>query len=338
MLTGSMERMLDRRNFLVGFTASLLTAPLAAEAQQAGKAYRIGILSPFSRSFGPAPSFEAFRQTLRELGYVDGRNVVFEYRWADGRDDRLPVLAAELIRTRVDVIFSAWGTPTALATKKATSSVPIVFAGVGDAVGVGLVASLARPGGNATGSTFITEETVAKQLELLKAVAPRASRVAVVVNPGNPVYGPMLRASEAPARALGLDLAVVAIQRAEDLEGAFAAAIHDRVDGLVVGRDTVLQLNRVRLVALAASHRLPAVYGMRAFAEGGGLMSYGPDLAETYSRAAYLIDKILRGAKPADVPVEQATKFEFVLNLKTAKTLGLTVLPSLQLRADRVVE
>src|SRR5262249_28218728 len=223
MLTGSMERMLDRRDFLVGFTASLLTAPLAAEAQQAGKTYRIGILSPFSRSFGPAPSFEAFRQTLRELGYVDGRNVAFEYRWADGRDDRLPVLAAELIRTQVDVIFSAWGTPAALATKKATRSVPIVFAGVGNAVGVGMDASLAHPGGNATGSTFITEETVAKQLELLKAVAPRASRVAVVVNPGNPVYGPMLRASEAPARALGLDLAIVRIQRAEDLDGAFAA-------------------------------------------------------------------------------------------------------------------
>ena len=330
--------MIDRRNFLVSFTATLLTAPLVTEAQQAVKTYRIGVLSPFAPSFGPAPSFEAFRQALKELGYVDGRNVVLEYRWADGRAERLPDLAADLVRAGVDIVFSAWGTPTALATKKATSTVPIVFAGVGDAVGVGLVASLARPGGNATGSTFITEDTIAKQLELLRAVLPRASRVGVVVNPSNPVYGSMLRASEAPARALGLGLVVVGVQRAEDLEPALQAAVKGHVDGLVVGRDTVLQVNRLRFLALTANHRLPAVYGMHEFVDGGGLMSYGPDLADMYRRAAYLIDKILRGAKPSDVPVEQATKFELVLNLKTAKTLGLAIPPSLLIRADRVAE
>ncbi len=196
--------MITRRTFITTVSVGLLAAPLAAEAQQAGKVTRIGVLSPFSSSFGPGPSFEAFRQTLRELGYVEGRNIALEYRWADGRYDRLPFLTAELVRLRIDVIFSAWSTPAALATKKATSSIPIVFAGVGDAVGVGLVASLARLGGNVTGSTFITEETIGKQLELLKKVVPRIARVGVVINPVNPVYGPVLRASEAPARALGL--------------------------------------------------------------------------------------------------------------------------------------
>src|SRR6516162_8356377 len=216
----------------------------------APKVYRVGVLSPFSSSFGPGPSFEAFRQMFRELGYVDGRSVALEYRWADGQADRLPDLAAELVRLQVDVIFSAWGTPAALATKKATNTIPIVFAGVGDAVGVGLVASLARPGGNVTGSTFISEDTIGKQLELLKEVVPSISRIGVVVNPSNPVYGPILRGSEAPARALGLDLTVIGVQRAEDFESAFWAAIQEHVDGLVVLRDPVLQINQARLVAL----------------------------------------------------------------------------------------
>ncbi len=317
---------------------ALLVAPIAVRAQQPQKAYRVGVLSPFSSSFGPGPSFEAFRQTFRELGYVDGRNVALEYRWADGRSNRLPDLAAELVRLRVDVIFSAWGTPAALATKKATSTIPIVFAGVGDAVGVGLVASLARPGGNATGSTFITEETIGKQLELLKEAVPRVARIGVVVNPSNPVYGPVLRASEAPARALGLDLTVVGVQRAEDFESAFRAAIQGHVDGLVVLRDPVLQINRARLLALVANSRVPAVYGMREFVDSGGLMSYGPSLVEMYRRAAYLVDKILRGAKPPDLPVEQATRFELVINLKTAKALGLTIPQSVLIRADEIIQ
>ncbi len=328
---------MDRRAFLAG-TAALLAAPLAPEAQPAGKVYRVGVLSPFSSSFGPGPSFEAFRQTLRELGYVEGPNIVLEYRWADGRYDRLPDLTAELVHLRVDVIFSAWSTPAALATKKATSTIPIVFAGVGDAVGVGLIASLARPGGNVTGSTFITEETIGKQLELLKEVVPRIARVGVVINPVNPVYRLVLRASEAPARALGLQLEVVGVQGAEDLERAFRAAIKGHVDALVILRDPVLITNQARLLALAATARLPAMYGMRGFVDGGGLMSYGPSLVEMYRRAAYLVDKILRGIKPANLPVEQTTKFELVINLRTAKNLGLTIPRSLLLRADQVIE
>ncbi len=297
---------------------SLLAAPLAAEGQQGGKVYRVGVLSPFSSSFGPGPSFGAFRQTLRELGYVEGPNIVLEYRWADGRYDRLPDLTAELVRLRVDVIFSAWSTPAALATKKTTS--------------------LARPGGNVTGSTFITEETIGKQLELLKEVVPRIARVGVVINPVNPVYRLVLRASEAPARALGLQLEVVGVQGAEDFERAFRAAIKGHVDGLVILRDPVLITNQARLLALAATARLPAMYGMREFVDSGGLMSYGPSLVEMYRRAAYLVDKILKGTKPADLPVEQTTKFELVINLKTAKALGLTIPQSLLQRADQVIE
>jgi putative ABC transport system substrate-binding protein len=330
---------MERRRFMATLAGGLLgSARSPAEAQQAGKVYRVGVLSPFSSSFGPGPSFEAFRQTLRELGYVEGRNIALEYRWADGRYDRLPDLTAELVGLRVNVIFSAWSTPAALATKKATSTIPIVFAGVGDAVGVGLIASLARPGGNVTGSTFITEETIGKQLELLKAVVPRIARVGVVINPVNPVYSVVLKASEAPARALGLQLEVVGVQGAEDLERTFRAAIKGHVDGLVVLRDPVLIANQARLLTLTATARLPAMYGMREFVDSGGLISYGPSLVEMYRRAAYLVDKILKGAKPADLPVEQTTKFELVINLKTAKALGLTIPQSLLLRADEIIQ
>jgi putative tryptophan/tyrosine transport system substrate-binding protein len=329
---------LDRRIFLGTLTGSLITASLAAAAPPAGKVYRIGVLSPFSSSFGPGPSFEAFRRTLREVGYVEGRNIALEYRWADGRYDRLPDLIADLVRLRVDAIVSTWSTPAALATKKATSTIPIVFAGVGDAVGVGVVESLTRPGGNVTGSTFVTEETIGKQLELLKAAVPRLARVGVVVNPINPVYASVLRASEVPARALGLQLDVVGVQSSDDFERAFRAAVKRQVDGLVVLRDVVLVANQPRLLTLAASARLPAMYGVREFVDSGGLMSYGPSLVEMYRRAGYLMDKILRGAKPADLPVEQATRFELVINLRTAVALGLTIPPSLLERADQVIE
>jgi len=316
----------------------LLASPPAVRTQQPQKVYRVGVLSPFSASFGPGLSFEAFRRTLGALGYVEGRDLVLDYRWADGRSDRLAELAAELVRLRPDVILSAWSTPSALATKKATSTIPIVFAGVGDAVGVGVVASLARPGGNVTGSTFITEETIGKQLELLKAVAPRIARVGVVVNPSNPVYGPILRASEAPGRALGLQLRVVNVQGADDFESALRAATQERVTGLVVLRDPVVITNQSRLLTLAAASRLPAMYGMREFVNSGGLMSFGPNLDEMYNRAAHLVDKILKGAKPANLPVEQITKFELVINLKTANALGLTIPPSVLARADEVIQ
>jgi putative ABC transport system substrate-binding protein len=329
---------MDRRAFLTALTGGLLAAPIAAEAQSAGKIYRIGVLSPFSASFGPGPSFEAFRRTLRDLGYVEGRNIALEYRWADERYDRLPDLAADLVRRRVDAIVSTWSTPAALATKKATSTVPIVFAGVGDAVGVGVVESLTRPGGNVTGSTFVTEETIGKQLELLKGVIPRITRIGVVINPMNPVYGPVLRASEAPARALGVQLDVVGVQSVDDLERAFRSAIKRQVGGLVVLRDAVLVANQPRLLMLAEAARLPAMYGVREFVDSGGLMSYGPSLADMYRRAGHLVDKILRGIRPADLPVEQATKFELVINLKTARVLGLIIPPALLQRADEVIE
>ena len=328
---------MNRRAFVTGVGA-VIAVPLTVGAQQPQKVYRVGVLSPFSSSFGPGPSFEAFRRTFRELGHIEGRDVILDYRWADGQSDRLAELAADVVRLQPDVILSAWGTPTALATKKATSTIPIVFAGVGDAVGVGVVASLAQPGGNVTGSTFITEETIGKQLELLKAVIPKLRKVGVVVNPSNPVYGPVLRASERLARALGLELSVVGVQGSDDFEGALRVAAHERVAGLVVLRDTVLITNQSRLLTLAAASRLPAMYGMREFVDSGGLMSYGPNLVEMYNRAAYLVDKILRGIKPANLPVEQITKFDLVVNLKTAKALGLTIPPSLLLRADQVIE
>ena len=330
--------MSTRRGWIAGVGGWIASAALVARAEQPRHAYRVGILSPFPSSSGPGPSFEAFRQTLRELGYVEGKNLVVEYRWAEGHADRLPDLASELVRLRVDVIFSAWCTPSALATKRATSSIPFVFAGVGDAVGVGLVASLARPGGNATGATFITEETIGKQLQFLKELVPGISRVGAVINPSNPVYGPVLRASEAPARALALELMAMGVQRAEDFEGAFRVAVQGHVGGIVVLRDPILFINRTRLLALAASSRLPAVYGSRHFVDAGGLMSYGPNLVEMYQRAAHLVDKILKGAKPADLPVEQATRMELVINRKTAKALGLTIPPEILLLADKVIE
>jgi ABC-type uncharacterized transport system substrate-binding protein len=273
---------MERRRFMATLASGLLgSARSPAEAQQAGKVYRVGVLSPFSSSFGPGPSFEAFRQTLRELGYVEGRNIALEYRWADGRYDRLPDLTAELVGT---------------------------------------------------------EETIGKQLELLKAVVPRIARVGVVINPVNPVYSLVLKASEAPARALGLQLEVVGVQGAEDLERAFRATIKGHLDGLVVLRDPVLITNQARLLTLTATARLPAMYGMREFVDSGGLMSYGPSLVEMYRRAAYLVDKILKGAKPADLPVEQTAKFELAINLKTAKALGLTIPRSLFLRADEIIQ
>ncbi len=291
-----------------------------------------------ARSPRPAPSFQVFRDTLRELGYVEGENLALEYRWADGKYERLPALAAELAQSKVDVVLSAWSTPAALAAKRATATVPIVFVGVGDAVGVELVASLARPGGNVTGSTFLSEETVGKLLQLLKEVVPRAARVATVFNPSNPVYVPMLKDVEAMGRQLNLQVVRLGIQGPGDVEAVFDSARRERLDGLVVMRDFVLITHRERIVELAAKHRLPVMYGMREFVSAGGLMSFEPSLAELYHRAAGLVHKILKGAKPAELPVEQSSRFDLVINLKTAKALGLTIPPSVLLRADQVLE
>jgi len=314
-----------------------LTVP-GAVAPQARKISRIGVLSPFSQSDGPAPSFQVFRDTMRELGHVEGADLAFEYRWADGKYDRLPALAAELARSKVDVVLSAWSTPAALAAKQATTTIPIVFVGVGDAVGVGLVGSLARPGGNVTGSTFLSEETVGKLLQLLKEVVPRASRVATVSNPSNPVYVPMLKDVEAMGRRLSLQIVRLGVRGPGDVEAVFDSARRERLDGLVVMRDFVLITYRERIVELAAKHRLPVMYGMREFVSAGGLMSFEPSLAELYHRAAGLVHKILKGARPAELPVEQSSRFELVVNLKAAKALGLTIPSPVLLRADQVLE
>ncbi len=329
--------MKGRRAFIGVAVLSVLAAPRAAGAQ-ARKVWRIGVLSPFAASDGPAPSFQVLRDTLREHGHVEGDNVVFEYRWAGGKYDRLPALAAELAQSKVDLILSAWSTPGALAAKRATTSIPIVFVGVGDAVGVELVTSLARPGANVTGSTFLSEETVGKLLQLLKEVVPRAARVAIVSNPANPVYASMLKDVEAMGRQLGVHVARLGIQGPGDVDAVFDSARRARLDGLVVMRDFVLITYRERIVELAAKSRLPVMYGMRDFVDAGGLMSFEPSLSELYRRAADLVHKILGGARPADLPVEQSSRFELVVNLRTARTLGLTIPEPVLLRADQVIE
>ena len=329
--------MTSRRAFIGLAALGALAVPQTIGAQ-ARKVSRIGVLSPFAEAEGPAPSFQVFRDTLRQLGHVEGADVSFEYRWAGGKYDRLPTLAAELAQSKVDVIVSAWSTPSALAAKRATATIPIVFVGVADAVSVQLVASLARPGGNVTGSTFMSDETVGKQLQLLKEVVPRATRVAVVSNPANPVYASILKDVEAMGRQLKVQVVRLGIQGPGDVDAVFDSARRERLDGLVVMRDFVLITYRERLVAEAAKARMPVMYGMREFVDAGGLMSFEPSLSELYRRAAGLVHKILIGARPADLPVEQSSRFELAVNMKTARTLGVTIPQPVLLRADRVIE
>ena len=309
----------------------LLAAPLAASAQQPpGKSARIGLL-------GDVPSFldEAFRQGLRELGYVDGQNIAIEHRSPEWKYERLPGLAADLVRLKMDVIVAASPAATE-AAKRATTTIPIVFTVSGDPVADGFVASLARPGGNITGLATIGPELVGKQLEILKGVAPKVSRVAVLQNPNT--HRGVLRQAEGAARALGLQLQILEARTPSEIEAAFAAMSRRRADGILVLRDAVFRAQRAQITALAAKNRLPAVYGLREEAEAGGLVAYGASVPQLYRRAATYVDKILKGAKPGDLPVEQPTKFELVINLETAKTLGLTIPPSLLLRADQVIE
>ena len=329
---------MDRRAFLAGMAGGLLAAPVAAEAQQPGKLIRIGVLSPFAAPAGPSSAVDAFRDALRELGYVEGKNLALEYRYAGGKYEQLPILAAELVRLRVDVIFTSWGTPSALAAKNATQTIPVVFTGIGDAIGVGLVPSLSHPGANVTGLTLISVDTVGKQLELLKEAVPKMTRVAVFSNPSNPVYGPVLQDIERMGRTLGVQIQRLGVRDRSEFERAFADLTKERAGGMVVLRDAVFILNQAQFLELAAKHRLPAMYGLREFVDAGGLMSFGPNFSDMYRRSAFYVDKILKGRKPGDLPVEQATKFELVINLKTAKALGLTIPQLLLLRADQVIE
>ena len=330
--------MIDRRTFLAGAGAALLATPLAAEAQQAAKVARIGYLA--LNLAASAHLTEAFRQGLRDLGYVEGRNLVIEYRDAEGKPERFPALAAELVALKVDVIV-AGGTPLVLTAKQATKTIPIVFATAADPVGSGLVTSLARPGGNVTGLSVLLPELVGKRLEQLKQAVPGVSRVAVLWQPGGHderTDKDILKEAEVAARALGVRLQFVEARGPTDFDRAFSDMTRARADAVTVQSTNIFFIERRRLLALAAKNRLPAMYLVREFVDAGGLMSYGPNVADLFRRAAIYVDKILKGAKPADLPVEQPTKFELVINLKTAKALGLTIPPSLLARADEVIQ
>jgi putative ABC transport system substrate-binding protein len=331
--------MITRRVFVGTLAGGLLAIPLAAEAQQAAKIVRIGFLSTNLAASPHLP--EAFRQGLRDLGYVEGRNVVIEIRDAEGKVDRLPALAAELVALKVDVIVTGGGTIAALAAKQATRTLPVVFASVGDPVTSGLVTSLARPGGNVTGLSGLAPELVGKRLELLKQVVPGVSRIAVLRLPGalgERTAKDMLTGTEVAARALGVRLQVVEVRGPTDLDGAFSDMTRARAGALTVLPSNMFLREHRRLVDLAAKNRLPAVYPLREYVDAGGLMSYGANLADLFRRAAIDVDKILKGAKPGDLPVEQPTKFELVINLKTAKALGLTLPQSVLGRADEVIQ
>jgi putative ABC transport system substrate-binding protein len=315
-----------------------LFSPVAVKAQQGAKVPRIGYLA-VDRAAGPH-LIEAFRQGLRDLGYVEGSNVVIEYRDAEGKFERLPALAAELVALKVDVIV-AGGTPLILAAKQATRTLPIVFAAASDPVTDGLVTSLARPGGNVTGLSNIAPELVGKRLELLKQAVPGVSRVAVLWQPGatgERTEKDMLKGAEVAARALGVRLQFLEARGPADFDRAFSDMTRARAGALTSLGGSMFFNERRRLVDLAAKNRLPALYQQREFVDAGGLMAYGANLADNFRRAAGYVDKILKGTKPGDLPIEQPTKFELVINMKTAKALGLTIPPSLLQRADQVIQ
>ena len=314
-----------------------LGAPLATEAQAPPKEPRVGYLSIGSASDPRRVAiYEAFRQSLRDRGYIENRNISIERRFAEGNYDRLPGLAAELVRRRVDVI-AAYSTPAAKAALGATKSIPIVMSGVVDPVATGLVVGLARPGGNVTGLSLMAPEIVGKQMQLLKELIPRVSRIAVLWNPANPSGAPQLQEAEVAARALKVQLQPLEARKGDDLDRALATMTRARADGMVVVVDGVFIDSRIRLARLAEKARLPAVYGLREHVEVGGLMFYGASPVDQARRAAALVDKILKGAKPGDLPVEQPTEFGLVINLKTARALGLSVPQSVLVRADEII-
>ncbi len=323
---------------LVTLSLGLLAPPLAVNAQQPVRVPRVGYLSLGPPS-DPARqrTLEAFRQGLRELGYVEGQNIALEFRWAEGTYERLPDLAADLVRLKVDVIVAV-AVPAIQAAQEATRTIPIVMAVVIDPVATGLVASLARPGGNVTGLSIMAPELVGKQLELLKEVVPKVSRVALLWNPANAGNAPQLREAEVAARALGVRLQPLEARVPSEIDSAFAAMTRERAGALIVLADSMLFGQRTQIAGLAAKRRLPAVYGLRQHAEAGGLMAYGANILDSFRRAAAYVDKILKGAKPADLPVEQPTRFELVINLKTAKALGLTIPQTILMRATELIQ
>ena len=323
---------MERRTFVALVAGGLLAAPLAAEAQQAGKVYRIGFISV--RSPRVDSNYEVFVEKLRELGYVPGQNVVIERRVGEGRNDTSYAAAAELLLRKIDVIWVG-GTPGAQAVKRATSTVPVVFVAVSDPVGSGLVTSLSHPGGNITGLTHISKEVQAKRVQLLKELVPRVSRIAVLAGPSSSLT---LTETQAAAQALGLQVDVVEVHGPDELEEAFSRAGRGRAQALVVLPEASFVAQGQRIGQLAVTNRLPTVFETKSYVSAGGLMSYGADLVEQVRRSAIYVDRILKGAKPADLPVEQPSKFELVINLKTAKALGLTIPQAFLLRADEIIQ
>jgi putative ABC transport system substrate-binding protein len=320
-----------RRRFIAGLLTAVL-APLAAAARDQVGAPHIGVLWPFDDE----RVLDAFRQRLRDLGWIEGKNIVFEYRASHGKDSLLPTLAAELVSLDVDVILT-WGVTAARVAKQATSSIPIVNGSMSNPVRAKLVDSLARPGGNLTGITSLTPVLSAKRLELLKELVPGLSRVAALATPApTATFG--LRETEAAARSLGIDVQAKVVERADQLDEAFASAARERAQAVIVLPDLMFDQNKTRLIGLAAMHRLPAIYYARWYVDAGGLASYASSFAAQFQRAAVLVDRVLKGTKPSDLPVEQAMKFELVINTRTAKTLSLTIPPTVLIRADEVIE
>jgi putative tryptophan/tyrosine transport system substrate-binding protein len=328
--------MMNRRAFVTGLGA-MLAAPLGAEGQQSAKVWRIGLLDYSAPDAARRDWWNAFMQQMRELGYVEGQNVRFEPRWAKGDSDRLQKLAADLVGHKVDLIVTA-GASSAIVAKQATSTIPIVMATGTDPVELGLVAGLRQPGGNVTGMASLQSELAGKRLELVRAIAPHVHRIAILWDERNPGSRLAVHETEAAAGRAGFTITSLPVRSPADLEAAFATLIRDRAGALNIVPSPMLFSHRARLAELAVKHRLPTVVGSREYVEAGGLAGYGTDYPELFRRAASFVDKILKGAKPADLPVEQPTKFELVINLKTAKALGLIMPPSLLLRADQVIE
>jgi putative ABC transport system substrate-binding protein len=328
---------IDRRTFLGALTGGLLAAPVAVQAQQAARVYRIVYLGNSSAAL-EADLVDAFRQGLRNLNYVEGQNIVIEYRWAEGRTERFPTLVAEAVGLKADVILTS-GTPATLAAKDGTRTIPIVIAAMGDPIAAGVVPNLARPGGNITGLASMSPEIDGKRLELLKELVPRLSRIAVLWNPTNPNNVARINHIQAAAKTLRLTLdPLVGTGDGQDLDKGFGAIVAAGAEALVVESDRALLAHRAQIVDFATRRRLPALYPYREFVQAGGLVSYAPSYPAMFRRAATYVDKILKGTKPAELPVQQPTEFELVINLKTARALGLTIPQSLLLRADQVIE
>ena len=324
-----------RREFITLLGGAAAAWPLVARAQQAGKIYRIGFLWDSPDAFLDA--LEAFRQGLRDLGYVEGRNIAIEYRWAEGKPERMRELAEELVRLKVDVIVAPSSIYTE-AAKQATSTIPIIFVSHADPLGSRHVTSLARPGGNITGLSLMMTETNVKGLELLKEAVPGISRVAVIFDPATPSHGPGLKAVKAAGPTLGLRIQSVPVRSATEYDSAFAAIVGERADAVLVLSTPLFISGAKRLAELSLAHKLPSLFGPKHHVQEGGLMSYSPDRADLWRRGALYVDKILRGIDPADLPVQQPTKFELAINLKTAKSIGLAIPRTLLDRADEVIE